>query len=335
MSEHRATLPIGQNEAIRAFRAAMDSGALHHAWLFTGPQGVGKGSFARIAALRLLAEAARPDVLPPGFDVPDDDPARRMIAAGSHPDYRLLTRLPKDADKPEGDTARSITIAQVRALQPMFATKPSMSAARVVLIDAIDDLERPGASNALLKNLEEPPAGTIFILVSHAPGRLLPTIRSRCRQLRFDALDDDAMRVVLARALPEASADELTALIAAGEGSPGRALGYAGLDMAKLDAAMASIAADGDPGNGARGKLAKALSLKAAQPRYEAFLDRVPGFIADRAADRTGEPLRIALDAYDAARALSISARALSLDQQATVYEMAGLVARLAPPRLQ
>ncbi|MBX9859046.1 MAG: AAA family ATPase [Sphingomonas sp.] len=330
-----ATLPIGQDEAIRAFRAAIDSGALHHAWLFTGPQGVGKGSFARIAALRLLAEAARPDALPPGFEVPEDDPARRMIAAGSHPDYRLLARLPKDADKPEGDTARSITIAQVRALQPMFATKPSMSAARVVLIDAIDDLERPGASNALLKNLEEPPAGTIFILVSHAPGRLLPTIRSRCRQLRFESLDDDAMRVVLARALPDASADELTALIAAGEGSPGRALGYAGLDMAKLDAAMDSIAADGDPGNGARGKLAKALSLKAAQPRYEAFLDRVPGFIADRAADRTGERLRIALDAYDAARALSISARALSLDAQATAYEMAGLVARLAPPRLQ
>ncbi|MBY0519917.1 MAG: AAA family ATPase [Sphingomonas sp.] len=330
-----AALPIGNDGAIGAFRAAIDSGALHHAWLFTGPQGVGKGQFARIAAMRLLAEAARPGVLPDGFDVPDDDPTRRMIAAGSHPDYRELVRLPKDADKPEGDTARSITIAQVRALQPLFATKPSMSARRVVLIDAIDDLERPGASNALLKNLEEPPAGTIFILVSHAPGRLLPTIRSRCRQLRFDPLDDEAMRAVLSEALPTASGDEISALIAAGEGSPGRALGYAGLDMAKLDAAMTSIAANGDPANGERGKLAKALSLKAAQPRYEAFLDRVPSFIADRAADRTGEGLRIALDAYDAARALSISARALSLDQQATVYEMAGLVARLAPARLQ
>lgn len=328
-------LPRGNDAAHAAFRAAIDSGALHHAWLFAGPQGVGKGRFARAAALRLLAETARPGSLAPGFDVPDDDPTRRLIAAGSHPDYRELVRLPKDSEKPDQDLARSITIAQVRTLQPMFATKPSMSTARVVLIDAIDDLERPGASNALLKNLEEPPAGTIFILVSHAPGRLLPTIRSRCRQLRFDPLSDDDVGAVLRDALPEASAAEIAALVRAGDGSPGRALGYAGLDMAKLDAAMSAIAASGDPGNGARGQLAKALALKAAQPRYEAFLDRVPSFIAEHAADRSGEPLRIALDAYDAARALSISARALSLDQQATVFEMAGLVARLAPARLQ
>lgn len=330
MSERVGALPLGHDAAISAFRAAMDSGALHHAWLFTGPQGVGKGLFARIAARRLLAEALQPRALVQGFDVPTDDPAGRLFDAGSHPDYRVLERLPKDADKPEGDYARSITIAQVRALQPMFATKPGLSPARVIVIDTIDDLERP-AANALLKNLEEPPAGTIFILVSHAPGRLLPTIRSRCRQLRFDPLGDGAMRQVLADALPEASEAELAALIAAGQGSPGRALGYAGLDMAALDAAMAAIASDGDPGNGARGKLAKTLALKAAQLRYEAFLDRAPSFIAAQAAARTGERLRIALDAYEAARSLSISARAHSLDAQATVFEMAGLVARLAP----
>lgn len=335
MSDNAALIPIGQDDAVRAFRAAIDGGALHHAWLFTGPQGVGKGSFARQAAMRLLAEAARPDALSPGFDVPEDDPARRMIDAGSHPDYRLMTRLPKDPDKPEGEMARSITIAQVRTLQPMFATKPSMSGRRVVVIDAIDDLERPGASNALLKNLEEPPAGTIFILVSHAPGRLLPTIRSRCRQLRFSALDDDAMRRVLARTLPDADDGELAALIAAGEGSPGRALGYAGNGLAELDAAMDAIAASGDPGNVARVKLAKALGTKSAQTRYEAFLDRVPGFIATRAAGRSGEALHIALDAYEAARTLSISARAQSLSQPATVFELAGLVARLASARLQ
>lgn len=334
MSGRVGALPLGHDAAIQAFRAAMDSGALHHAWLFTGPQGVGKGQFARIAARRLLAESAQPGILPPGFDVAANDPVGRLFDAGSHPDYRALVRLPKDADKPDGDTARGITIAQVRALQPMFATKPSLSAARVVVIDAIDDLERP-ASNALLKNLEEPPAGTIFILISHAPGRLLPTIRSRCRQLRFDPLDADTMRRALAQAMPETRDVELAALIAAGQGSPGRAIGFAGLDVAALDAAMAAIAADGDPGNSGRGKLAKALALKAAQPRYEAFLDRVPGFIAAQAAARTGEQLRIALDAYDAARSLAISARAHSLDQQATVFEMAGLVARLAPPRLQ
>lgn len=324
------TLPHGNDRAHAAFRAAMTSDSLHHAWLFTGPQGIGKATFARIAATRMLAEAARPGILPPGFDVPDDDRTRAMIAAGSHPDYRELVRAPKDADKPGLDLARSIPIAQVRALQPMFATTPSMSPRRVVLIDAVDDLERPSASNALLKNLEEPPAGTIFILISHAPGRLLPTIRSRCRRLRFEPLDAVSMSTVLREQLPDAGVDEIAALVRAGNGSPGRALGYAGLDMAALDDAMTVIARHGDPANVERGKLARSLALKPAQQRYEAFLDRVPSFIAEASIDRIGDPLKAALDAYDGARALAVSARALSLDQQATVYEMAGLVARLA-----
>lgn len=325
------TLPIGNAAAHEAFLAAMNSEALHHAWLFAGPNGVGKASFARIAAMRMLAQAARPDELAPGYAVPIDSATRALIVAGSHPDYRELTRAPKDADKPGEDLARSIPIAQVRALQPMFATTPSMSPRRVVLIDSVDDLERPGASNALLKNLEEPPAGTIFLLISHSPGRLLPTIRSRCRRLRFDPLNEADMMTVLRDRLPDADDAEIATLIKAGDGSPGRALSYAGLNMGPLDAAMASIAKSGDRSNAERATLAKSLSLKAAQPRYEAFLDRVPSFIADRAADREGEALRTALDAYDSARALAVSARALSLDAQATAFEMAGLVARLAP----
>jgi len=323
-------LPVGNSQAHDAFLAAIAGDTLHHAWLFTGPQGVGKASFARIAGLRMLAAAARPGTLPPGFDVPADDPTRSLIAAGSHPDYRELTRAPKDPEKPGQDLARSIPIAQVRALQPMFATTPSMSPRRVVLIDSVDDLERPGASNALLKNLEEPPAGTIFLLISHAPGRLLPTIRSRCRRLRFDPLSDEDLGSVLRGKLPSAGPAEIAALVRAGDGSPGRALGYAGLEMGALDDIMAAIARSGDRSNAERSKLAKSLALKAAQPRYEAFLDRVPSFIAEASADRTGDSLKTALDAYDGARALAISARALSLDQQATVYEMAGLVARLA-----
>src|SRR6202012_4948803 len=106
----------------------------------------------------------------------------------------------------------SISIDQVRTLQAMFATTPSLSRRRVIVIDAIDDLERP-AANALLKNLEEPPAGTIFLLASHAPGRLLPTIRSRCRLLRFETLGDDAMAAIIREEIPEASVEEVAALV--------------------------------------------------------------------------------------------------------------------------
>jgi DNA polymerase-3 subunit delta' len=130
--------------------------------------------------------------------------------------------------------------------------------------------------------------------------------------------------------LGKADDAEVAALVRAGAGSPGRALGFAGLDLAALDAVLAAIAQDGDRSNARRVKLAKALALKAAQPRYEAFLDRAPAFIAQSARDRRGERLRVALDSYDAARALSASARGLSLDAQGTVYEMAGLVATLA-----
>jgi len=320
---------LGNQAAIATLTEAVAGGALHHAWLLAGPEGVGKGSVARQAALRMLAQADDPHGLAPGLEVPPEHRAARLFHAGSHPDYRELVRLPKDPDKPDEALARSITIAQVRTLPAMFATKPALSSRRVVVIDAVDDLERGGA-NALLKNLEEPPQGTIFLLVSHAPGRLLPTIRSRCRLLRFEALGDGAMTSILRERLPKADEAEIAALVRAGEGSPGRALGYAGLDLGALDDALAAIARDGDRGNKRRGALAKALALKAAQPRYEAFLDRVPAFIAAAARTRQGPALRTALDSYDAARNLAASARGLSLDAQGTVFEMAGLVARLA-----
>lgn len=320
---------IGNEAAHAALAAAMGSGSLHHAWLIAGPEGVGKATFARAAAMRMLAEAAEPHRLGPGWDVPAITQTAHLIASGAHPDYRELVRLPKDADKPGEALARSITIAQVRSLQALFATKPSLSSRRVIVIDSIDDLERAGA-NALLKNLEEPPAGTIFLLVSHAPGQLLPTIRSRCRLLRFEALGDAQVRSVLHTALPDATAAEIDALVRVGEGSPGRAIGFAGLDIAALEADMATLAQTGDPANAVRGRLARALGAKAAQPRYEAFLARAPSFIATRARTLQGERLRTALDAYAEARELAGAATGLSLDAGATVFEMSGLIARLA-----
>ncbi len=301
---------------------------MHHAWLFVGPKGVGKASFAKAAAARLLAEAAGDCDVPGGIELKLENRTRSLIEAGSHPDYKLLARLPKDPDKPDQDIARSITIAQIRSLQPMFATRPSMSARRVVVIDAVDDLERAGA-NALLKNLEEPPAGTMFLLISHAPGRLLATIRSRCRLLRFAALADVEVVTAVRSQLPDVAPDDLSALARVGEGAPGRALRYAGLDVAALDAAIAGIASDGDPDNARRIKLGKALAGKASAARYQAFLERAPAIIAHEARYRSGDRLKTALDAHAAARDLAAAALGLTLDPQATVIEMAGIVARL------
>ena len=317
---------IGQDEPVAALLDAARSGRMHHAWLLAGPQGVGKASFALAAARWLLADAAGPAVPKDRLDVPEHHPVAALLDAGSHPDFKLLQRLPKSSSE---ELARSITVDQVRSLQPLFATTPSLSPRRVVVIDAIDDIERAGA-NALLKNLEEPPAGTIFLLVSHAPGRLLPTIRSRCRLLRFAPLEEEAVRLVLRRALPEADEPELDSLVRVADGAPGNALRFAGLDIAGLDTAIERLAVHGDPTNAIRTALGRTLALKNAQGRYEAFLERAPSRIAEEA--RRGRPnMAETVALWRQARDIADRAVRQSLDPNLTVVEIAGLVAKLAP----
>ncbi len=321
---------FGQDSAVSAFRNALDSGKLHHAWLLGGPKGIGKALFADMAARRVLAQAAAPDGLGEGLSVPDSHPTAQLIAAGSHPDLRRLQRLPRDR-KPD-ELARNISVNQVRGIQSLFATTPSMSDWRAVVIDAIDDLER-SAANALLKNLEEPPANCVFLLVCHSPGRILPTIRSRCRMLKFSRLSDDAMTSAIAQAEPLLDQDERDALVQIGNGAPGQALQYAGLDIAGLDATIRSLIAKGDSGNEARASLAQSLALKKAQPRYEAFLERAPAAIASYARQQEGRALEKAVSAWEEARSLAGGAQRLSLDPQTTVFTLAGLLASLHEPR--
>ncbi len=306
----------GHDAAVAAFRTALDSGQLHHGWLIAGPEGIGKALFADKAALRVLAQGMGP-VAAPGLDVPDDHPAAKLAAAGSHPDLMRLERLTKDSGT---ELARSITVDQVRGLQRLFSTTTSISPWRAVVIDAIDDLERNGA-NALLKNLEEPPPDTIFLLVSHAPDRLL----------RLSPLKSDVMASALRSALPDAEEEEILSLVEAGQGAPGRAIAYRGLDVDGLDAAMRTLATQGDPTNARRAALAQSLAGKAAQPRYEIFLARVPSLIAALARDRRGPALAEALALWERASALAGTARRLSLDPQSTVFELAGMLAELAP----
>ncbi len=264
--------------------------------------------------------------------MPDDHPAAHLVAAGSHPDLMRLERLPRE-NSSTGELARNINVEQVRGLSRLFSTTSSLSPWRVVVIDSIDDLER-NAANALLKNLEEPPPFSLFLLVSHASERLLPTIRSRTRPLRLSPLDDDAMTSALRVALPEANSKEIEELKAAGQGSPGRALAFRGLDIAGLDRAMAELAGKGDPTNARRSALAQSLALKSAQPRYEAFLARVPGMVAAEAKTRRGAALAEALRLWERAQTLAASAKHLSLEPESVVFELAGILATLAPKRV-
>lgn len=315
---------LGHDRQIAAFRSAMERGSLHHAWLLAGPKGVGKGSFARAAALRLLADAAGPRVTGAGLETPPDHRIAALFAARSHPDFRLLERELND----KKELRRNITIHQVRALGDLFAVAPALSEWRAVVIDAVDELEGP-AANALLKMLEEPPGKSLFLLVSHSPGRLLPTIRSRCRRLDFGPLDDSALDSILAAEQPRLGPEERQRVIALAGGSAGRALAFAEFDLLPLAEEALAILRRGDPDNSRRSRLASALALKAAAPRYAAFLDLVPSLVAGEARQADGERRQRAAAAYGKAQETAALAPRLSLDPASTVFALGTILAEV------
>jgi len=315
---------VGQERAVEQFGSAWAGRKLHHAWLLAGPRGVGKATFARAAARRVLADAAGPIDLP-GLETPDDHPMVKLVEAGSHPDMRWLERLPKE--KGEG-LARDITIRQIRELGEFMSMTAALSPWRVAVIDSMDELNKE-ASNALLKMLEEPPPNTLFFLISHAPGRLLPTIRSRCRSLHFDTLDDDAMTSILREQSTGLSDAEAKRIVGMSFGSAGRALAFAELGLAKLEESALAILRLGDPTNARRSELASELGRKASAERYAAFLELAPSLIAREARSLRGAPLERALDAYAKTRELAAIAPRVSLDPAATIFQIGGYLAQV------
>ena len=178
---------IGQATAEAAFLDAFTSGRLHHAWLLTGPRGVGKATLAwRIARFLLATPDPDPDDMfgvpaPTSLDVDPEHPVARRIAAGAEPGLKSVNRTENENTRRLRD---QIVIDDIRALSGFFQLSAADGGRRVVIIDAADEMN-PNAANALLKMLEEPPARTTLLLVCHQPSRLLPTIRSRCRTLRL------------------------------------------------------------------------------------------------------------------------------------------------------
>jgi DNA polymerase-3 subunit delta' len=320
---------VGQDRAVGQFAAAWASRKLHHAWLLAGPKGVGKASFAHAAARRVLADAAGPPSDLPGIDSEDEHPIVKLVEAGSHPDMRWLQRVENPKAKTPGTLYRNIIVGQIRELGQFLSLSSALSPWRAAVIDTVDDLE-PSGANALLKMLEEPPPNTLFFLVSHAPGRLLPTIRSRCRRLEFQALNDDAMTSLLETRAAALSTAERQRVVAMSFGSAGRALAFAELGLAKIEDAALAILRQGDPTNARRSDLSSELGKKGAADRYAAFLDLAPSLIAREARTLEGSRRERALDAYARARELAAAAPRVSLDPAATVFQMGGILAEVA-----
>ena len=334
-------LLIGHEKQTRIFLRSLGQETLHHAWILAGPKGLGKSGFAKKAALHLLNTLENNPTTANEFYSNPESQAERLVNAGAHPDFRFLQRAIKNEKEhkklPETRTGttdehelkRNISIDQVRSLQSLFATQPSISRYRVVIIDAIDDLEGGGA-NALLKNLEEPPKDTIFLLVSHTPERLLPTIRSRCQMLRFEPLNAQNMMVALKQLMPQANQQEINALISVSNGSPGKAISYRDVGLADMEKLAQSIMASGDEDNLIRSSLARKLSLKPAALRYYAFLALAPQLIAIKIREDRNLLNNGTIELWQEASKLAAAALPKSLDPQAVIFRMCGLLSALA-----
>lgn len=238
---------IGQEAAEAEFLDAFNSGRMHHGWMLTGPRGVGKATLAwRIARFLLAtpdageAEAGLFGDAPAQLDTLDiapDHPVARRVHAGSESRLYHITRSLND----KGVLRREIVAEDVRHLNHFMHLSATDGGRRVVLIDSADEMNTQ-AANALLKMLEEPPAKTVIVMVSHQPSALLPTIRSRCRALRLKPLDAGQMAEALAQAGVDVAA-ETEALAELSAGSVGAAVRLINLDGMALYAALVNLLA--------------------------------------------------------------------------------------------
>jgi DNA polymerase-3 subunit delta' len=192
---------IGRTAQLHEFEDSLKQGRLHHAWLFVGQEGLGKNFLAQRFAIKLLTSHS---------DNPEVQNQHAMqIEYGTHLDYRYIE---------VGEDSSEIKIDEIRSLREFLSYKPMQSKYRVVIVNAIDDLNN-NAANALLKTLEEPNANTIIFLICHSLGRILPTIRSRCRTLRFNPYTLEEFLQIAKLSFSEFDTFELQELYEIGLGS--------------------------------------------------------------------------------------------------------------------
>ncbi len=271
---------FGHAEGEGAFIEGIRGGRLHHAWLIGGLQGIGKATLAYRVARRLLD--LRPGTPVDTLSVPAASAAARQVAALSHPNLAVLRRAP--ATDKKGPSA-TIPVDAVRRALSVFGSTSADGGYRVCIVDSADDLTIASA-NALLKVIEEPPPRSIFLIVSHAPQRLLPTIRSRCRRLGLRPLGEDEIRRVigsLGKPWTDAPEELLAQALRLGEGSVRRTLEM--LDEDKLAfVAQVTQALDALPRTEPKRVLALAESLarRDADETYELALDTVQQWVSRR-----------------------------------------------------
>jgi DNA polymerase-3 subunit delta' len=324
----RRTLSLyGHLGAEQAFLEAYRTGRMPHAWLIGGPRGVGKATLAYRMARFVFAhpEPAVPSVQNAAhLTLPSDHPAVRRVAAQGHPDLLALERV---ADE-KGKLPMFIPVDMVRKTIGFFGSTAGEGGWRVCIVDSADEMNAAGA-NALLKILEEPPAKSLLLVVSHAPGRLLPTIRSRCRRLMLRPLAVDDVARAAAEALARDAADvEIKAAAAASDGSVARALDLlAGTALQVRERVNAMLAAlpTVDP----RDLHALGDALGRDETAFTAFVDAVRDWLSARISVAGAEPRRLdrIAEAWEKVNAAAGDVAEYNLERKPLVFNVFGWLA--------
>ena len=328
------TALFGHADAEKALLDAYKSGRTAHAWLIGGPPGIGKATLAYRMARFVLAH---PEPQSPAgqkaksLAVEADHPVARRIAAQAQGDLLVIERV---INEQTGKLYTVIRVDDVRRTVTFFGSTAGEGGWRVAIVDAVDDLQREGA-NALLKILEEPPQRSLIMLVSHAPGRELPTIRSRCRRLLLRPLDVDDVAMALAEAAgKDRRDDDVREAAAAAEGSAGRALALLEGQALALRQRVLDLLAQ-LPDVDARALHALGDAMGGTDPKVlEAFMDLINGWLSARLGDVGQEKARMArvAETWEKVNRAARDVDTYNLERKPLVFAVFGALAEAARP---
>jgi DNA polymerase III subunit delta' len=321
---------FGHAEAEQTLLDAYRSGRIPHAWLIGGERGIGKATLAYRMARFVLAY---PDPQMPAVQkatsltVPADHPAARRIAGQAHGDLLVLRRF---INEKTGKLFTDIRVDDIRRTVPFFGSTAGEGGWRVAIVDPLDELNKNG-ENALLKVLEEPPPRALLFLITHAPGRVLPTIRSRCQTLLLRPLAAEDVARALA-AVGEGAADDIRAAAAAADGSAGRALMFLEGDALEL---RQQVVAELDKLPALDPRALHALGDEIAGTQAEplaVFMDAVNAWLGGRlrAGPQEGPRLARVAEVWTEVNRAAREAAAYNLDRKPLVFSVFGQLAEAA-----
>ncbi|GLS20300.1 DNA polymerase III subunit delta' [Labrys miyagiensis] len=319
---------IGQDVAEQALLAAYQSGRIHHAWILGGPEGIGKATLAYRMAKFVLTNSD-PSRIGSASDlsVPPEGHAARQVMSQAHVDLTVLRRLPNEKTK---GFYSNIRVDDVRDVVRFLGSTAGAGGWRIAIIDSAEDLAREGA-NALLKVLEEPPPRVLFLMVSHQPARLLPTIRSRCRLLALEALGEADVIEAAAQARPDLSSEAIAAGAALAQGSVRRALTLADGEGVALHRSLTELLAKLPRIDvAAAHALADRCANKAGEENFALLLDFIDEWLHQRLLSERSEPAhRLArwAEVWEKARSAARDVEAYNLDRKPFVLSTLSMLA--------